>query len=170
MSGIRTLGWLVGSALAFTIMASPCYADKEDEVFEAISKAYFDGDYDRTIDVSTKALQLRLNQPTRFLYFRGLAWLAKNEDKIALGDFNEVIKAAPKFQNAYVSRAEAYVGLKQYDKAIDDCNEALRLDSKFARAWGVRGMSYQRKGDKKKAEADLRKALELDPKIATPVK
>lgn len=170
MTRIRSMSWFVCGALALTCLAGKCYADKEDDLFELVSKTYDNGDHDRTIDVCTKALKPRLNNSTRFLYVRGLAWLAKNENKIALGDFSAVIRAAPKFEDVYVSRAEAYVGLKEYDKAIDDCNEALRLDSKRARAWLVRGMSYQRKGDKKKAEADIGKALELDPHIAKPVK
>jgi Flp pilus assembly protein TadD len=65
---------------------------------------------------------------------------------------------------AYNSRAWAYIGKKEYDRAITDLNEAIRLDPKSSVAYNNCGFAYNVKGDYDRAIADTSEAIRLDPK------
>jgi tetratricopeptide (TPR) repeat protein len=59
--------------------------------------------------------------------------------------------------------AEAYMGLKEYDKAIELYGYALRLEPTAADIVSMRGWAYLEKGDKVKAKSDFQTALEYIP-------
>jgi tetratricopeptide (TPR) repeat protein len=59
--------------------------------------------------------------------------------------------------------AEAYMGLKNYDKAIGLYNYALALEPTAADIVTMRGWVYIQQGDKVKAKADFERALEFMP-------
>lgn len=59
--------------------------------------------------------------------------------------------------------AEAYMGLKKYDKALELYTYALTLEPTAADIVAMRGWAYLEKGDKAKAKADFQVALEYMP-------
>ena len=48
---------------------------------------------------------------------RGLAFSAKGDLIKAIADFNEAVALAPKFSDAYLNRARAYLGLQDFEDA-----------------------------------------------------
>jgi tetratricopeptide (TPR) repeat protein len=67
---------------------------------------------------------------------------------------------------AYNSRAWAYIGKKEYDRAVVDLNKAIRLDPKSSNAYKNRSFAYDSKGEYDHAIADLNEAIRLDPNNA----
>jgi tetratricopeptide (TPR) repeat protein len=59
--------------------------------------------------------------------------------------------------------AQAYMGLKEYDKAIELYDYALRLEPTAADVVSMRGWAHLEKGDKVKARSDFQQALEYVP-------
>lgn len=66
---------------------------------------------------------------------------------------------------AYSLRANAYSGLKQFDKAIADFDKAIQLSPDIAAIYMERGVAYANMGDFTKAMADTNKAIELAPNL-----
>ncbi len=73
----------------------------------------------------------------------------------AIRDYTEAIRLDPTSSSAFVNRAAAWLGKKQWDKAISDCTEAIRLDPKDTDAF--------KKGEYGKAVSDCDEAIRLDP-------
>jgi tetratricopeptide (TPR) repeat protein len=109
---------------------------------------------------------LRRNPTGGDYHIRGMIWDEKGEIDIALGDYNEAIRLAPKFASAYNSRGVIWRKKRQYDKAIVDYNEAIRLDPKYALAHYNRGNAWSDKGEYDKAIADYNEAIRIDPEFA----
>jgi tetratricopeptide (TPR) repeat protein len=65
---------------------------------------------------------------------------------------------------AYIFRADAYAGQKDYDHAIADCTEAIKLDPKNAIGYYLRGTQYLHKKDYDRAIVDYNKSIELNDK------
>jgi len=87
---------------------------------------------------------------------------AKNYDA-AITNFTEAIRLAPNPTGAsfaYISRAKAFTGKKDYDRAIADYEKALELDQS-ALVYLGRGDMYIEKQDYERAISDFNKALEV---------
>ena len=75
---------------------------------------------------------------------------------------NEAIAQQPSDVELYVRRAEAYAGLKEFDKALADFEKVLVL-MPVADAFLGRGTMYSRMGDTKSALGDFNHAIEMEP-------
>jgi tetratricopeptide (TPR) repeat protein len=84
------------------------------------------GDYDRGIADYTIAIAHNPHPGT--VFERGQAYLNKKDYRNALADLNRSLADRPNFVPGYQLRANAYVGLKEYDRAVADAETALRMD------------------------------------------
>lgn len=66
----------------------------------------------------------------------------------------------------YSLRAQALVGLKQFDKAIEDFEEAIKHNPKNDDAYKRRGNAYRRLKQYERAIEDYNMAIELNPNYA----
>jgi len=82
----------------------------------------------------------------------------------AIRDYTEAIRLDPTSSSAFVNRAAAWLGKKQWDKAISDCTEAIRLDPKDTDAFHNRALARKEKEDFNEAIKDFDAAIKLNPK------
>jgi tetratricopeptide (TPR) repeat protein len=102
---------------------------------------------------------INLAEDNSFLYnLRGQAKLWIEDYNGAIVDFNQVIRLQPAFDEAWFSRARAYLELAldaedeaektaELDKALSDANRALHLDPKQPMPYYVRGRVYYEWGE-----------------------
>jgi tetratricopeptide (TPR) repeat protein len=79
----------------------------------------------------------------------------------ALADFSRAIQLDPKSAPAYIGRAGARLGLKDFTNAIADCSTAIELDPTNERALFIRGTARLQLQDFDGTISDLSKALSL---------
>jgi tetratricopeptide (TPR) repeat protein len=81
----------------------------------------------------------------------------------AVSGYTSAINRNPRLAAAYVMRGEAYVALRELQKAMADFNKAIELDPDYSAAYFRRAATYQLDGKLDKAFADWDKAIGLDP-------
>ncbi len=91
----------------------------------------------------------------------------------AIAEFNEVIRISQIYpanvQSAsYISRALAYEGKGDLDKALTDFSKAISLQSNNAFAYQNRAGVFEKQNEIDKAIADYSKAIKLNPKFPFP--
>jgi tetratricopeptide (TPR) repeat protein len=89
-------------------------------------------DYAGAIEDDTAAISLRPGSAP-LLARRGGLYLATDAARLALRDFEEVIRLDPAYADAFLGRASARVRLHHYGQAVDDVEAALRLGKPSAR-------------------------------------
>ena len=80
----------------------------------------------------------------------------------AIIEFDQAIRLAPKFAEAYLERAIAHGQIGEPELAGKDALEAIKLNPKMPRAYNVLGKALEEKKDYKQAIAIYGKAIELD--------
>jgi len=80
----------------------------------------------------TLALEERPGQ-TRVLISRGLTYLVTDAPRLALSDFEEVLRLDPSSSDAQIGRGSARVRLGDHRAAVADAEDALRLGTPSAR-------------------------------------
>lgn len=73
----------------------------------------------------------------------------------------EALELKPNWEYPYNNRGNAYLGLKQYERAIQDYDKAIQLNPNYVNAIYWRGKCDEALGDEVKAQADFAKAKEL---------
>ena len=76
----------------------------------------------------------------------------------AIKHCDDVIKADPKYAEAYALRGKAKKDMGDVDAANKDLNKAIELDQALGEAYFVRGQVHEIMGDMDKAQADYKKA------------
>lgn len=97
---------------------------------------------------------------------RGIAYSAKDETEIAIGDFDKAIEANPGYVVAYYNRGVAFSELGDFDRAIADFDKAIALNPDDPDAYDSRGFTFHDMRNFDRAIADFDKAIELDPTFA----
>ncbi|MBN9602190.1 MAG: DUF1850 domain-containing protein [Afipia felis] len=99
--------------------------------------------------------------------------LAEAHADYTKGDFegaraisSEIILARPDDAEAYELRGNAWVGLKNYEKALDDYDAAIRLTPKEARLYASRAAAFVRLRNFRMAVRDYTEAVKLDHSVA----
>jgi tetratricopeptide (TPR) repeat protein len=85
---------------------------------------------------------------------------------LAIADFTQAIRLAPKNARHYQERGNAYIGKNDYDRAIADYNQAIGITPNEYSIYDCRGFAYQFKGDLDKAIADFSQAIKMEPYAA----
>ena len=96
-------------------------------------------------------------------YNRGLVCLRLGKWTDATRDFDRFIIRYPQFREAYIQRAAAYEGKKEYRSAIGDLTQAIRLVSGAPELYFLRAEYKEKSGDKAGAELDRRKLRDNKP-------
>jgi tetratricopeptide (TPR) repeat protein len=126
-------------------------------------------EYHSAVRSFTEALKQRQSPPEQrglLLYGRGVAYEALGRRDLALGDLDAAIALLPDFSNAYVYRALAWSGRRQFAKARDDLLQALRLNPSSALIYNNLGSVYERMGEVDLAIENYGAAIRLDPGYA----
>jgi tetratricopeptide (TPR) repeat protein len=66
--------------------------------------------------------------------------------------------------SVYISRGNAYLSKKQFDRAIADFDQASNLNPKDVVSWITRGNAYREMGRFDRALQDYDRAIEIDPR------
>ena len=121
---------------------------------------------DETIEACTAAIEAADTSSARsvVLQGRGIAYHAKGEQDLALADYDEAIRIAPKSATAFTNRGNAYFAKGDLQRALADYNEALALNAKLTAALLARSELYRRQGEFDRAIADGNEAIRLDPR------
>jgi hypothetical protein len=140
-------------------MTSPLTADET-----AAAAALEKGDDDAAIAAFTKIIDSK--QQTPMLYYdhvgRGIAYAKKNQNELAIADFDAALKLKPDDVDARFRRGGTRLQLKQYDAAIEDFGEVVKADPMNAMAFRLRGFAYNTLGNDKAAGSDYDKACALN--------
>jgi len=98
----------------------------------------------------------------------GLIKLKQNDQEGAIDAFTEVIARSPDHPNARMLRGQAYIRLKQWERAVADLKGEADRDSTNPRAWLLLGQAQQGGGDEAAAHVAFCKAKELGAEEAAP--
>jgi len=91
--------------------------------------------------------------------------LSKPAEEV-IKDCTSAIELDPKLASAYIVRALAYRGKKDYDRAVADYSKVISLRPNDAYSYGRRAFTYRLMGRSKLALPDINKAIELEPSEA----
>ncbi|HEX9730790.1 MAG TPA: TIR domain-containing protein [Thermoanaerobaculia bacterium] len=127
--------------------------------------------WDAAIGDFTNALAGDLNPIVRSLayMYRGRANGAKNDDRMAVADCNEALRADPDNADAYVLRGKLRRRALEREGAVADFSEALKLKPTAAEAFLQRAQVFAELGEIGKAKVDYAAAVELDATFAEKV-
>ena len=101
----------------------------------------------------------RLSQKLRV----GTMYLQENNFKNALHIFNNIIKEAPAFSEAYNKRATTYFLMKKYDKSLMDIKATLTLEPRHFGALSGMGLIFMTRGDFQRALLAFTAVLKIYP-------
>ena len=101
----------------------------------------------------------RLSQKLRV----GTMYLQENNFKNALHIFNNIIKEAPAFSEAYNKRATTYFLMKKYDKSLMDIKATLTLEPRHFGALSGMGLIFMTRGDFQRALIAFTAVLKIYP-------
>jgi len=96
-------------------------------------------------------------------YDAGTARLASDPSG-GITHFRKAIEQYPKYADAHLMMAIAFLKLNRPDDAAISVDKAIEVDPKFGRAYVLRGRLLLERSDFGKAEAALNESLRLDPK------
>ena len=101
----------------------------------------------------------RLSQKLRL----GTTYLQENNFKKALYIFNNIIKEAPAFSEAYNKRATTYFLMKKYEKSLMDLKVTLTLEPRHFGALSGMGLIFMNRGDFQRALMAFTAVLKIYP-------
>lgn len=94
---------------------------------------------------------------------RGLAYHHKEQNELAVQDYDQAIRLKPDYAAAFTNRGVAYDTMYQYDRAIQDHDQAIRLKPDDAPAFNGRCYAKASAGHLEEALADCNESLKLRP-------
>ncbi|GEM_PF-441867 len=94
---------------------------------------------------------------------RGMVYVRKKQDDLALEDFNKTIAINPAFVDGYVNRGELLARRKHYHEALADFNKAIEFGPGLSSAYKMRGRLYDALHRYDLAMADYNRAIAIDP-------
>ena len=101
----------------------------------------------------------RLSQKLRL----GTTYLQEKNFKKALYIFNNIIKEAPAFSEAYNKRASVYFLMKKYEKSLMDIKATLTLEPRHFGALSGMGLIFMNRGDFQRALVAFTAVLKIYP-------
>ena len=93
----------------------------------------------------------------------GTTYLQEKNFKKALYIFNNIIKEAPAFSEAYNKRATAYFLMKKYEKSLMDIKATLTLEPRHFGALSGMGLIFMNRGDFQRALMAFTAVLKIYP-------
>jgi tetratricopeptide (TPR) repeat protein/class 3 adenylate cyclase len=99
-------------------------------------------------------------------YDQGMLLIDQEKAADAVQRFDDAIRVAPNYVDAYVGRAEARRTLLQYDLSMADCNKVIQLKADDPRGYNCRGFARQLLKQFDAALPDFNQAIQLNPNFA----
>jgi len=157
----------IATAILATIVlwAGSAEADGADDL-QACYRANDNGDYDKAIALCTSAVEsgdLSSNDQAHALNDRGNAYNTQGDFDRAIASYDDAIRLAPDYPEAYYDRATAYDGKGDYDRAILDYGREIALQPSGADAFLSRGQDFALEGKYSEAIRDYDQAGTVDP-------
>jgi tetratricopeptide (TPR) repeat protein len=122
---------------------------------------------DHTVDECSRALhypRLSRDAEIELLVNRGVTYLRRQQNDLALADFDNVIAMDPRNAEALVNRGAALVQLHRYGEAISALTSALGYGvSEPYKAYYNRGVAREALNDLQGAYDDYSTALQIQP-------
>lgn len=94
-------------------------------------------------------------------YKKGWDYFEQEKMDLALDSFTKGISENSNDSKLYLSRAQIWNKLGNYDKALSDLSEAIYCNPKNAEAYWHRALIYQVLGDKEQSRLHFQKALQM---------
>lgn len=163
------------TALAIALPAQGAVTVLSSGQAKECSRAALNGETDRRYeDVCTMALDTEFLDPrdkAGTLVNRGILKLRRKDFPAAKADFDRAVAAKSDLGEAYVNRAAAMLGAKQWGAALTDTNKAIELGiDEPEKAYFNRALAYEGLDNLKAAYMDYQKAVELKPDWEAPKK
>lgn len=116
-----------------------------------------------------ESARVNTNTPANLdsLFRRGLERATAGDYRLALEDFNEVIRRDARHASALNNRCWVRAMLNEVQAALQDCDASLRIMPGFVDALDSRGLVNLKLGSYKDAIADYTSALSKDPRRAS---
>jgi tetratricopeptide (TPR) repeat protein len=103
------------------------------------------------------------NKKVDELFTLGETAMNNGDFESALSHFNQVIKLAPDFSEAWNKRATTYYQAGQYEASLADIEETLRLEPRHFGALTGRGLCYMKQDKWQTALPAFDQALNINP-------
>ena len=146
-----------GAALARVCEMAGLSLQKAGKVVEALP--YFNS----AVQVQPDNAEIQLNRALAFQSLGAQKFTDGSAAEFARKGFEEVLRLAPKSNQAHFGRAIALQTLGDHVTAIEELNIVLESEPQNDLVIWKRGMSHQNLGHYEQAAADYRRAAELDP-------
>lgn len=117
------------------------------------------GEHTQAVSSYSTALAMNGKPNAELFVARGCSYLALNEPKSALEDFNAALEIVPNHPVILLDRALAYRDLKKYSESISDLNHVIELWPSHTRSYLIRSELYALQGEHQLAQKDREKAL-----------
>ncbi len=111
-------------------------------------------DYNRAIQAAPTDANLYYNRGTI---------RSRNENSLAIADYDRAIALDPNLAKAYAARAISYTQIDRLADAIADADRAIALNPDLKWAYHVRGTARSYTGDNQGAIADFTRCTQLEP-------
>lgn len=165
---MKSLILAAGLTLAIALPASGAVTVLSGGQAKECSTAALNGKSDvRYEQVCTIALETELlsdRDRAGTLVNRGILKLRRKGFAAAKADFDRAVSTKPDLGEAYVNRAAAFLGDKQWDAARIDATKAIELGiDEPEKAYYNRALAYEGLDNMKAAYLDYQKAVELKP-------
>lgn len=158
LSTIITILLLTG-----TLAAQDGIADKKQ--FNAAVLYHTQGKYDEAIEGFSRLIA-GYPDLVKAYFFRGYAYLKKEDYKNALADFKIASELDEKNDKAFFYIGKIYYDQNQYEEAIEYFNKAISLNNKHISAINDRGMAYYQLGNYNAATLSFQSAIAVDGTFA----
>ncbi|MEL6495030.1 MAG: hypothetical protein AAFQ41_07880, partial [Cyanobacteria bacterium J06623_7] len=76
---------------------------------------------------------------------------------------DRALEINPRYPNAYLSKAQAYLGLNNFPATINNCDRALELNRNLLEAYSVRGFAHCYAGDYQNAQFNFYRMSVIKP-------
>lgn len=140
-------------------------AEEPDHLPVWISRAnlaYMMERYEAVIEGSTHVIEIDDTSASAF-YLRAKAHQGLNDLLNALADLTRTIALKEDYMEAYLSRAEVLLVMRQGNEALEDVDKVLSLSTEEEGAYLLRGRIHESMGDAKAASEDYQYVLDLNP-------
>jgi tetratricopeptide (TPR) repeat protein len=131
--------------LVFIVGLVPVGFAQEANLYQECVNLINAGKFDEGLTVADKMIRENRSDARAYL-LRGYCYSMKKMYREAVRDYTDALSHTAPFDELYVNRADAYLGMGMPDLALADCSAALALNNKCASAYMVKGSCFSEKG------------------------
>jgi tetratricopeptide (TPR) repeat protein len=130
---------------------------------------YWDGKFELALSAFDGAIESAQQGGTSeglaaVYFYRGyIYWMAMDDTREAIADYDKAIKLRPDYSSVYFNRAFVCAAKGNYDQAVADYTKVIELEPDNVEAYLNRGVAYAANSEYDLAMADYDKAIELRP-------